>query len=85
MPVVAPLVEAARLGRTADVMALLADGADVNVTTKFDTGPPVTALRMACGFGHTEVVTMLLAANAEVDQRAATRALAPRSAAPRST
>ena len=58
-----PLIGAARRGRTADVVALLADGADVNEPN----GSGATALWVASGLGHAEVVTTLLAANADVN------------------
>ena len=60
-----PLVHAALDGRTADVAALLADGADVNEVMGADTGG--TALLVACAAGHAEVVKTLLAADAKVD------------------
>ena len=60
-----PLIGAARRGRAADVVALLADGADVNEP---NTGSGDTALWVASGLGHAEVVTTLLAANADVNK-----------------
>ena len=53
-----PLIDAARHGRAADVVALLADGADVN-EPKTD-GSGATALFIASQEGHTEVVTILI-------------------------
>ena len=58
-----PLIEAVRHGRTADVAAQVADGADVNEPTTDGSG--YTALMIASQEGHTEVVAMLLAADAE--------------------
>ena len=58
------LIDAARHGRVADVAALLADGADVNEPKTDGSGN--TALQIACVFGHAEIVTTLLAANANV-------------------
>jgi ankyrin repeat protein len=101
MPSVAPLIDAVAHGRAADVMALLADGADVNEATH----DGYTSLMIASQEGHTEVVVMLLAADAKPNQAnddGATalmhacanghteivtelRALAPHSAALRST
>ena len=60
-----PLIHAARHDRTADVVALLADGADVNETKTDGTG--CTALWIACQEGHAEVITTLLAANGDGD------------------
>ena len=65
-----PLVHAARCNRAADVVALLADGADVNEpnTTGGRFGSPgTTALHVACTYGYNAVVTALLAANADVN------------------
>ena len=61
-----PLIDAVRHDRVADVAALLAGGADVN-EPKTDGGG-ATALMVACQYGHTEVVTTLIAANANVRQ-----------------
>ena len=61
------LIYAAQAGRAADVAALLADGADVNERSAAADGG-CTALYIACQDRHTEVVTTLLAANANVDQ-----------------
>ena len=61
-----PLVDAARHGRAADVVALLAGGADVN-EPKTD-GSGTTALYIASQEGHAEIATKLLAANADVNQ-----------------
>ena len=59
-----PLIDAARHGRAADVVALLADGADVNERNQ----KGANSLYVACHEGHTEVVKKLLAANADVGQ-----------------
>ena len=59
---------AAHNGRAADVAALLADGADVNEKTT--EGSDYTALHFACMKGHIDIVTTLLAANADVNRRA---------------
>ena len=59
-----PLVDAAAYGRAADVVALLADGANVNEPMADGFG--YTALHFASQAGQTEVVTTLLAANANV-------------------
>ena len=59
-----PLTDAARHGRAADVAVLLADGADVNES--MTNGAGATALHLACHQGHDEVVTKLIAANANV-------------------
>jgi len=95
MPIQLPgdtlLIHAARHGRVADVVALLADGADVNGTTTDGSG--LSALYVASLEGHTEIVTTLIAANADVSQGAQapstsriwSRASAPLSAAWRST
>ena len=48
------------------MVALLADGADVNEPMTGGSG--ATALFVACGQGHAEVVTTLLASNASVDE-----------------
>ena len=65
-----PLIDAARRGRAANVATLLADGAvfgdDVNES--MTNGSGTTALHIACYLGHAEIVMMLLAANADVDQ-----------------
>ena len=53
-----PLIDSARRGRTADVAALLAGGADVN--EPITDGSGVTALYVACWYGHTEAVTTAL-------------------------
>jgi ankyrin repeat protein len=58
-----PLIDAARRGIAADVEALLAGGADVDEPNENGWA----ALHIACEEGHTDVVTTLLAANAEVD------------------
>ena len=61
-----PLTSAAVCGDMAEVAALIADGADVNEPmTDEDGGTP---LLLAVYKGHAEVVTTLLAANADVDQ-----------------
>ena len=60
------LFDAARRGRAADVAALLADGADVNEPKEYG----MTALYIACVHGFTDIVTALLAANADVNQGA---------------
>ena len=59
-----PLIDAVRSGRVADVLALLADGADVNEPQT----DGVTALYIASQEGHAEIATELLFANADVDQ-----------------
>ena len=64
-----------RRGRTADVAALLAGGADVNEPST-DT-LVVTALWVACQQGHIKVVTTLLAANANPDQAMTCSAVTP--------
>jgi ankyrin repeat protein len=58
-----PLINAVGQGSAA-VAALLADGADVNEPTADGETPLV----VACILGHTEVVTTLLAANADANQ-----------------
>ena len=59
------LFDAAQDGSAADVAELLADGvADVNATVANGK----TALYIACQNGHIEVVTKLLAANADVEK-----------------
>ena len=68
-----PLIGAARRGRAADVVALLADGADVNERMTSGT----TALLIACENGHDEVVTTLLAANADVNRSPPPRGTKP--------
>jgi ankyrin repeat protein len=60
------LIDAAREGRVADVVMLLAYGEDVNEL--MTNGYGVTALLEACFRGHTKVVAKLLAANADVNQ-----------------
>ena len=50
------LLLAAQAGHTADVAALLADGADVNVHSAAADGG-CTPLYVACQNGHTEIVT----------------------------
>ena len=51
------------LGDATDIAALIADGADVNERNSDGDTP----LIVACEHGLTEVVTVLLAANASVD------------------
>ena len=68
MPGVAPILEAALHGRVADVVALIADGADVNETLP-EGGE--TALHIACHQNHTEVVAVL-----QRDERAPVRRFA---------
>ena len=58
------LVDAVRRGRTANVKALLEDGADVNESDRSDA----TALSIACRMGNAEIVTLLLRWNASVKQ-----------------
>ena len=64
-----PLIDAAWIGNAADVASLIADGADVNENSPVLAG--ATALIIACGKGHLDVVTLLLAANADVDNSTA--------------
>ena len=65
-----PLINAVRQGRADIVVALIADGHDVNELCGPGRrhGRGVTALYVACRMGFTEVVTALLAANAETYQ-----------------
>ena len=65
-----PLMAAARTGRVQVVMALLAEGADVNAT---DTGHDQTALMWAAANRHPGVVETLVAAGAEVEARSRVR------------
>ena len=58
------LIDAARRGCVADVVTLLAHGVDVNEANNWGRTP----LYVACHWGHTKIVTKLLAANANVDQ-----------------
>ena len=59
------LVNAVLKGLTDDVIALIADGADVNEPSKIHGG--LTALHAACGNSQIEIVAKLLAANADVN------------------
>ena len=57
------LMEAARDGRTEDVVQLLAEGGDVNTQTSYGDTPLIEA----CQGDHEEVVRLLLGAGANVD------------------
>ena len=70
-----PLIDAARRGREADVAALLEAGADVNEPDE----EGYTLLHVACYHGCTEIVTKLIAANADANQGAARRTRSSRS------
>ena len=59
------LLEAARVGNTETVKALIDAGADVNARLKSGT----TALMIASGSGHTETVRALIDAGADVNAR----------------
>ena len=59
------MIAAARRGSATEVAALLAGGADVNELTH---GTGMTALHIACNYGHIDVVTILIAADADVNQ-----------------
>lgn len=60
-----PLIEAAAAGQPAMAQLLLQHGANVNDAAKKDR---TSALQMASMHGHTEVVKVLLAGGAKVDQ-----------------
>ena len=53
---------AASYGHLNVVKVLIAAGADISITDKFDT----TTILAACCNGHVEVVKVLLAANANI-------------------
>ena len=61
-----PLIDAAYHGHAANVVALLADGADVNEPRADGLGG--TALQAASLRGHVKIVKKLLAARANVNQ-----------------
>jgi ankyrin repeat protein len=59
------LINAARAGRTNEVRALIAEGADINATNTAGK----TALMMAANFGNARIVDMLLAEGANVNAK----------------
>ena len=61
-----PLARAAADGDAQAVVQLLANGASVGYMNPSEDG--MTALCVACEFGHAEVVAVLLAANADANQ-----------------
>jgi ankyrin repeat protein len=59
------LINAARAGRSAEVRALIAAGADINATNPAGK----TVLMMAANFGNARIVDMLLAEGANVNTK----------------
>lgn len=68
-----PLMRAAARGDVKQVTALLDSGADPNAIT---TAQRVTALMCAAYFGHTAVITALIAKGAKIEQKDAQGAAA---------
>jgi len=63
---IGPLMHASKEGNIAQVNALLAKGADVNVKDSHG----LTALMLASQNGHSEVVKLLLAKGADINAKA---------------
>jgi hypothetical protein len=69
-----PIVSAALEGNLERVNKLIAEGADVNATTTevigdYDFGIGATALMVAAAYGHVDIVTALLEAGADPNQK----------------
>ncbi len=67
LPIDPPLYLAARAGRTSIVRALLATGAPVETTSRISSG--TTPLHAALYFGHSDAVSVLIDAGADVRRR----------------